>query len=798
MLNKFSKNLTLKYLTITSIFVLVIQILFGMGSIYWKSRSQLKELQTKAIDEAKFLSAVTPESLLDLDFSSLERLVKQTTIDQNIIYAVVVNPQKEAITSFLATDKAIIAQVLANKQSKNITHQNILPIIEQLANNSQIQEIRQPISSSDANLGEIYLGYSTALIEQKTRRDLMVMLGISVIVSGLLASLNFLLFRRFVLIPINSLNKFAIELSEGNLDQRITQFDADEFGSVIKAFNQMAEQLQETLKGLTEARDEALAATKAKSNFLAAMSHEIRTPMNAVMGMSSLLMETQLSEEQWKFADTIRHSSENLLQIINEILDFSKIEANRLELEIYPFDLHRCIHEAISVMGIEASNKKLTIEYKIDENTPQHIQGDATRIRQILLNLLSNAIKFTDFGSVTLTCCLNENNPHPTIAIAIQDTGIGISPEQQTKLFQPFSQADNSVTRRYGGTGLGLVICKRICELMEGHISLVSELGLGSKFTVTIPYLSVDAEELLNIPELDIDLDFEIDQQETLQPRDEPLRILLAEDIPSNCQVASLMFARLGYGLDIVGNGKEVLEALDRQEYDIVFMDWNMPEMDGITATQKIRERYGNPEKPWIVAMTAHAMKDHQQTCFEAGMNDFIAKPIDCNSIAQAIFKCPTFNNFSNHTSPLFPSPSSRHHKNNKTYQLTISSNIDEVIDQRKWEEIVSMAGKDNLEMINEVVENFLKTSQQHMQTIENAIDQKSIEKLDFAAHSLKGSSQCLGAFSLSDTCYKLEKIAQQLDWEGAKNLLPDLQTSHTLAANILREKYQSLFNNKP
>ncbi len=883
MLDKFKRNLTFKYLTITSGFVLLIQILFDMGSIYLTSRSQLQNLEDKVTDEAIFLSKVTPEALLDSDFLALEKLMEQASVDQNIIYSIVLNDEGQPLTRFLKPEGETIAQL---PSGDTVRYDNILDIADKIETNSYINEVRQPIISAGETIGEIRLGYSTAIIEGRIRRAFLTTLAISVIVSIMLATLTFILFSKLVKKPIHSLNEFAQQLSDGNLEKRITVSYADEFDTVIQAFNKMAEQLQETLKGLTTARDQALAATEAKSEFLAAMSHEIRTPMNAVMGMSSLLMDTELSEEQWNFADTIRHSSENLLQIINEILDFSKIEANRLELESYAFDLHRCIHEVISVVGIQASKKNLKLEYQIGDNAPQYIEGDATRLRQVLLNLLSNAVKFTEMGSVTLTCNLiSDSDNQESIEFAIKDTGIGISPEQQEKLFQPFSQADNSVTRVYGGTGLGLVICKRITELMAGNISLVSEVGLGSKFTVIIPYHEANSADIVNLSDDELEEANLLGDEKTLTPRNVPLRILLAEDIPSNCQVASLMFARLGHSLDIVGNGKEAIEALEMKDYDVIFMDWNMPVMDGITATKKIRQKYNDPQKPWIVAMTAHAMADHQRTCYDAGMNDFVPKPIQSNTIAKALLNCPAFENYSVDSDDTYaedtyefdilslrddevgvidtdldidfdpqqidfdqidqeigigedtivpeesklpsesqlqrelqvgvepklpmeqqlqqesqvgaesklPSESQLQRESQLPVEQELQGEEIPIIDEQKWSELIDMAGSDNLDMVRSIVDNFLNNTLKQINNIETAINEKSIEDLRFATHSIKGSSQSLGILLLSEKCDVISDFAKRSEWENAQEAKRDLNSSYNMIFSLMKQKRDSL-----
>ena len=438
----------------------------------------------------------------------------------------------------------------------------------------------------------------------------------------------------------DALRKSEVELrkAKGELEQRVQERTL-ELQNAKEELEVTNEELRIELEArtrleveLVKAKEAAEESATAKGAFLANMSHELRTPMNAVLGFSSLLLDDNLTQEQKEYIEGIRKGGEALLALINDILDFSKAEKDKIELECQPFSLKHLIDESLDLVATQASKRGLNLSETINYGTPDTIIGDQGRLRQILVNLLSNAVKFTDKGNVSVSISSKavEDDKHQ-IFFEVKDTGIGIPQDRMNELFEPFVQVERTLSRKRDGVGLGLAITKKLVELMGGRIWVESKPGQGTTFHLMIPAETIPGKQL-DFGRMDSGI-----ASESL-PGLKSMRILVAEDNPSNQRVLVEMLKRLGYRADAVADGSEFIQALERQDYDLVLMDIKMPEMDGVTATKVIR-KLRPVNVPKIVAITAFALEGDREKCLEAGMDDYIAKPVLIAELAEILRK---------------------------------------------------------------------------------------------------------------------------------------------------------------
>ncbi len=491
---------------------------------------------------------------------------------------------------------------------------------------------------------------------------------------------------------------------------------------------------------LKSARDAALAAARAKNEFIANVSHEIRTPMHGIMGMADLLMREPLTGVQREYALTLRHSAQGLLAVINDILDFSKIEAGKLTIEKAAFVPAQAVQSVAGLYLPRVIEKSLNLDLAVAPELQRPVLGDPHRLRQILLNLVDNAIKFTARGRIGVSAALTADGRQ--FRIEVRDDGIGIAPEARARLFSAFSQADTSTTRHFGGTGLGLAICRRLVELMGGRIGVESPppgAASGTLFWFELPYEAAppDAETV------------SVMQQQRERFRG---RVLVAEDHPVNQKVLSHQLSALGLEPNIVANGREAVERVRSESWDLVLMDWQMPEMDGFAATRAIRALPGTNAQVPIVALSAQAGDEFREQCFRAGMNDYLTKPYEEAALISVL-------------SRWLPGSA-----------IEMPPPID----------IGRLAGKNRLK--DEMLQLFLQTTEVSLDSLQAALENRDAGLGKRESHSLRGAAASISANPMFQAATRLEKAFAESHWAEAESLLDDIQAEYLRLRNFLEQ----------
>ncbi len=764
--------------------------------------SQWYLYKQKTLEELQILARVVSENsvagLVFQDAESLKKNLHALAIKKSICESGIYQTDGQLFACFSRESKDSKTQKQIIKNPEIIQHGYLF--------HGNYIDLLHPIILDGEKIGLLYLQADmSALYSNQIQSGfyiLMIICG-GLIIAMLLANRLQNIITRPIVQLVNTIKQVS---KEKNYSLRVVKTSKDELGLLATGFNDMLSQIQERDEHLEEqvrdrtaklkkAMDRAIVlaekaqeATEAKSRFLANMSHEIRTPMNGVLGIAEMISETELTLEQRNAIETIRTSGESLLTIINDILDFSKIEAGKLEIENINFNLPSLVDDVTRMFAQRAHAKKLELIVDVAESLHSDVSSDPNRIRQILTNLLSNAIKFTDQGEILVQVKnIEDNKESAKVRFYIRDTGIGMTDEKREMLFQPFTQVDESTTRNYGGTGLGLAISKQLIEIMGGTINCSSQPGIGSEFRFDLtlkknPGTRIDAKDPVNRLKGLYD-----DLVTAYNPEKEIItfnaKALLAEDNFINQQVTEAVLRKLGCQVDLAGNGVEAVSSTKNNSYDIIFMDCQMPRMDGYEATGEIRhmeiKTRDNKHIP-IIALTANALIGDREKCLAAGMDDYISKPFRQNQLEEMLKRWLPDN---------LQSIAQQAPKQNESLAETTDSKPakSEVIERKSLKNIRALQTEGAEDILTRIIKLFLDDTPDQLAKLEQAIRDNDAATVCLITHSLKSSSATLGALNLSSLLKKLEEKGHGNSLLGASEMLVRVKSEFRKTIEPLR-----------